>query len=66
MTDKKRMTAPETSVDADEGQSLKGTECSISDGDKDYKEKIRRLQEKYGVCRNCSVCRTPLISAPSP
>ena len=45
MTDKKRMTAPETSVDADEGQSLKGTECSISDGDKDYKEKIRRLQE---------------------
>lgn len=45
MNDEKRMTAPVTSVGADEGQSLKETTSSIADEEADYKEKMRRMQE---------------------
>ena len=45
MNDEKRMTAPVTSVGADEGQSLNPTTSSIADEEADYKEKMRRMQE---------------------
>lgn len=45
MTDEKRMTAPESSVGADEGQSLKSTTGSITDSEDDYKEFLRKMRE---------------------
>ena len=45
MTDEKRMTAPESSVGADEGQSLKSATGSITDSEDDYKEFLRKMRE---------------------
>ena len=45
MTDEKRMTAPGSSVGADEGQSLNSTTGSIADGEDDYKEFLRKMRE---------------------
>ena len=45
MKDEKEMTAPETSVGADEGQSLNSTTGSIADGEEDYKVYLRELRE---------------------
>ena len=45
MNDEKRMTAPVTSVGADEGQSLNSTDGSISDECDLFKENMRRMQE---------------------
>ena len=36
MTKEKEMTAPDTSVSADEGQPLNQAESSIADGEEDY------------------------------
>ena len=40
------MTAPDTSVGADEGQSLNQAKSSIADGEEDYKEILRRMKEE--------------------
>ena len=45
MTDEKGMTAPITSVGADEGQSLYQTNSSIADESGVFKENMRRMQE---------------------
>ena len=45
MVDKKGMTAPNTSVGADEGQSVSLTEHSITDAERDFKENMRRMRE---------------------
>ena len=46
MKDEKEMTAPETSVGADEGQSLNQAESSIADWEEDYKEILRKMAEE--------------------
>ncbi len=45
MIDEKEMTATNTSVGADEGQSLYVSKDSISDEEAENKEKLRRLRE---------------------
>ena len=46
MNREKEMTAPDTSVGADEGQPLNQAESSIADGEEDYKEILRRMKEE--------------------
>ena len=46
MKEEKEMTAPETSVGADEGQSLNQAESSIADWEEDYKEILRKMAEE--------------------
>ena len=46
MKDEKEMTAPDTSVGADEGQSLNQAESSIADWEEDYKEILRKMAEE--------------------
>ena len=46
MNEIKEMTAPDTSVGADEGQPLNQAESSIADGEEDYKEILRRMKEE--------------------
>ena len=45
MTEEKGMTAPDTSVSADEGQSLNSTTGSIADREDDYKQYLREMRE---------------------
>ena len=45
MNEIKEMTAPDTSVGADEGQPLNQAESSIADGEDDYKEFLRKMRE---------------------
>ena len=45
MIDEKGMTAPNTSVGADEGQSLNSDNHSIADDEDLFKENMRRMQE---------------------
>ena len=47
MIDEKGMTALNSSVGADEGQSLNQSNSSISDEDDIFKENMRRLQELH-------------------
>ena len=46
MNEIKEMTAPDTSVGADEGQPLNQAESSIADEEEDYKEILRRMKEE--------------------
>ena len=46
MNGEKEMTAPETSVGADEGQPLNQAESSIPDGEEDYKAIMKKMRDE--------------------